>query len=160
MLYCQDYVKLSSAPYAAVFFPAVHLIFLPEGQLRIIHPYFCSQTGAVADIGKCQLGLFSMTNKYCYRPSEKVCPPEQSVQVLEVLALPSPRAKLTFQQMRCHAFAIVVAFISNDNTISSSNICPVEAWMQHLGTWLSGHGGDGLTLGLDELRITKVGTDL
>lgn len=36
----------------SAFFPAVHLIFLPEGQLRIIHPYFCSQTGAMSDVGK------------------------------------------------------------------------------------------------------------
>lgn len=32
--------------------------------------------------------------------------------------------------------------------------------MQHLGTWLGGHGGDRLTLGLNELRVIKVGTDL
>lgn len=32
--------------------------------------------------------------------------------------------------------------------------------MQHLGTWLGGHGGDRLTLGLNELRDIKVGTDL
>ena len=51
-------------------------------------------------------------------------------------------------------------FIGSDNTISSSNVCSVEVWMQHLGTWLGGHGGDRLTLGLNELRDIKVGTDL
>lgn len=88
--------------------------------------------------------------------SHRVHPLEQPVQVL---VLPSPRAKLISSRWEV-THLLLWWFIGSDNTISSSNICSVEVWMQHLGTWLGGHGGDRLTLGLNELRVIKVGTDL